>query len=321
MRISAYKQKPAAQTKSSSSAKPSRLHLGQSRKVRSILRFQRAIANQAVQGLPSSSKERGPRPAFTAPSHFVYDFSKVPVFRASPMQVKSEMKISALGDTYEKEADRVADQVTRIPETTSRDSRASSISFSKNPVRKEKRDYLFPARSMEDPGGQKILNPVEDVLLSPGQPLDSATRSFFESRFGHGFNHVRVHTGTKAEKSARTLNASAYTTGPDVIFGPGQYRPDTEAGGAFWHMSSPMSCSRRPAARQPASCSARKRPRRSARLPILSRWQRHLGPCRGTGCPRHTTSSGPRIQKLTAIKCCFFWKRGRRKTAAASTRW
>ncbi len=33
---------------------------------------------------------------------------------------------------------------------------------------------------------------VHDVLRSPGQPLDSSTRSFFEPRFGHDFSAVQV---------------------------------------------------------------------------------------------------------------------------------
>ncbi|MGH6831563.1 MAG: DUF4157 domain-containing protein, partial [Methyloceanibacter sp.] len=35
---------------------------------------------------------------------------------------------------------------------------------------------------------------VTEVLRSPGQPLDSATRTFMEPRFGHDFRQVRVHT-------------------------------------------------------------------------------------------------------------------------------
>jgi hypothetical protein len=33
---------------------------------------------------------------------------------------------------------------------------------------------------------------VQDVLAVPGQPLDGATRVFFEPRFGHDFGNVRV---------------------------------------------------------------------------------------------------------------------------------
>ena len=52
---------------------------------------------------------------------------------------------------------------------------------------------------------------VHEVLRSPGQPLDAATRAFMEPRFGHDFSNVRVHTDAKAAESARTVNALAYT--------------------------------------------------------------------------------------------------------------
>lgn len=64
---------------------------------------------------------------------------------------------------------------------------------------------------------------VHEVLRSPGQPLDSATRAFMEPRFGHDFSQVRVHTNTRAAESARAVNALAYTVGSNVVFGSGQY--------------------------------------------------------------------------------------------------
>jgi hypothetical protein len=51
-----------------------------------------------------------------------------------------------------------------------------------------------------------------------------------ESRFGSDFGHVRVHTGERAEESARSLNAAAYTVGRDIVFGAGQYAPGTTGG-------------------------------------------------------------------------------------------
>ena len=71
---------------------------------------------------------------------------------------------------------------------------------------------------------------VHEVLRSPGQPLDGNTRTFMESRFGHDFSQVRVHTDEKAAKSAQSVNALAYTVGPNVVFGKGEYTPSTTAG-------------------------------------------------------------------------------------------
>jgi hypothetical protein len=70
---------------------------------------------------------------------------------------------------------------------------------------------------------------VHEVLRSPGQPLDAATRAFFEPRFGHDFSRIRVHTDTRAGESAQAMNALAYTVGSHVVFRDG-YAPQTDAG-------------------------------------------------------------------------------------------
>ncbi|OBF33682.1 hypothetical protein A5724_19220 [Mycobacterium sp. ACS1612] len=72
---------------------------------------------------------------------------------------------------------------------------------------------------------------VTDVLNSPGQPLDTATRSYMESRFGQDFGDVRVHTDSTAARSAAAIDAHAYTVGCDIVFGAGQYAPGTSQGG------------------------------------------------------------------------------------------
>lgn len=71
---------------------------------------------------------------------------------------------------------------------------------------------------------------VREVLRSPGQPLDPAIRTFMEPRFREDFSRVRVHTGEKAAKSARAVDALAYTVGPHVAFAAGRYAPASAAG-------------------------------------------------------------------------------------------
>lgn len=74
------------------------------------------------------------------------------------------------------------------------------------------------------------LPTVQDVLRSSGQPLDGAVRAFMESRFNHDFSQVRVHDDSQAADSARALGARAYTAGPDIVFGVGEYAPGTAEG-------------------------------------------------------------------------------------------
>ncbi|HTX75605.1 MAG TPA: DUF4157 domain-containing protein, partial [Terracidiphilus sp.] len=66
---------------------------------------------------------------------------------------------------------------------------------------------------------------VHEALRSPGQPLDAGIRAFMEPRFGYDLSGVRVHSGTAAERSARDINANAYTVGQNIVFGAGQYAP------------------------------------------------------------------------------------------------
>ncbi len=71
---------------------------------------------------------------------------------------------------------------------------------------------------------------VYEVLRSRGNTLDANDQEFFESRYGHDFGRVRVHSDAAAAESANAVNASAYTVGHHVVFGGGQYRPDTSSG-------------------------------------------------------------------------------------------
>jgi len=86
--------------------------------------------------------------------------------------------------------------------------------------RKEK---LLQRRAGDHAEPTEVPSIVHEVLRSPGQPLDAATRAFFEPRFGHDFSRVRVHTDARAADSARAVNALAYTVGPHIVFGAGEY--------------------------------------------------------------------------------------------------
>lgn len=77
---------------------------------------------------------------------------------------------------------------------------------------------------------QAVPSLVHEVLRSSGQPLDPTARAFFEPRFGQDFSQVRVHAGTQAAASARSVGALAYAVGRDVVFGQEQYRPGSAAG-------------------------------------------------------------------------------------------
>jgi hypothetical protein len=138
-------------------------------------------------------------------------------------QAKTKLRINDAGDKYEQEADQVAKQVTRMPEPQAqRKAHPSS----------QNEDEVIQTKSVDNAGHTQTVDksPLQSMQSSSGQPLDSATRSFMEPRFGHDFGQVRLHTGRQAAESAQAINARAYTVGRDVVFGEGQYAPRTDTG-------------------------------------------------------------------------------------------
>jgi hypothetical protein len=59
------------------------------------------------------------------------------------------------------------------------------------------------------------------------EPLPQATRDFFEPRFRHDFSRVRVRFDGEA---ARAMQARAYTVEQTIVFGHGEYEPNTAKG-------------------------------------------------------------------------------------------
>ncbi|MGH3826489.1 MAG: DUF4157 domain-containing protein [Pseudonocardiaceae bacterium] len=74
-------------------------------------------------------------------------------------------------------------------------------------------------------------SPVLDVVGSGGgSPLDTETRTDMESRLGHDFGDVRVHTDSQAHDSAKAVNAHAYTVGSNVVFQRDKYDTSSTEG-------------------------------------------------------------------------------------------
>jgi len=73
-------------------------------------------------------------------------------------------------------------------------------------------------------------SPVLDVVSSGGSPLEPAVRTDMESRLGHDFGDVKVHTDAAAHASAKAVGAHAYTVGRNVVFQRDAYDPSSQAG-------------------------------------------------------------------------------------------
>lgn len=147
--------------------------------------------------------------------------------------VQTRLAVSVPADPLEQEAEHTADEVMRMPEKSrAKDSTARDTSPRRgNDPSGRPREFLH-AKSMSvgNSGPRVAPSTVHDALQSRGDPLDATTQQFFEPRFRHDFNDVRVHTGAAAEAAASGIGALAFTTGKDIVFGAGQFSPDTEQG-------------------------------------------------------------------------------------------
>jgi hypothetical protein len=63
-----------------------------------------------------------------------------------------------------------------------------------------------------------------------GRPLEEPLRTDMQDRFDTSFGSVRVHTDAASGDASRVLGARAFTTGQDIYFGRGQYRPEAAQG-------------------------------------------------------------------------------------------
>ena len=145
--------------------------------------------------------------AFTEP-RFSYDFSHIPVYPRLPANGQAKLAVSLPGDIYEQEADRVSEQMMAPS--------AEAVPHIQ-PISRESNEQSASAS-------------VDPALAGPGKPLEPAFRQGMEQRFGYDFSRVRVHSGAKAEQSAREVSARAYTVGSDIVFGSGLFAPGTRRG-------------------------------------------------------------------------------------------
>lgn len=119
-------------------------------------------------------------------------------------QIQAKLAISNPDDPEEREADHVADTIMR---------KAAGAPCSCSPgeemceeCQQEQSTPTIQRRSSSPSAPAHVPRIVSDVLRSPGHPLDSASRAFFEPQFGRDFSDVRIHTDSHAAESARSIS-------------------------------------------------------------------------------------------------------------------
>jgi hypothetical protein len=151
---------------------------------------------------------------------------------APPVRAQASLAISGPHDVAETEARHIARNVMLMPSPAS-----TGLSTAAPACR-----LMPPMIARSAPGGDGIgggggvsTPPAVSSALrsggaSGGQALPIDVRRFMEPRFGADFSRVRIHTDNDAAWMNRRLSAHAFTVGPDIYFGRGQFAPHTITG-------------------------------------------------------------------------------------------
>ncbi|MBP8002805.1 MAG: DUF4157 domain-containing protein [Chloroflexi bacterium] len=158
-----------------------------------------------------------------------FNLSTIPA-RTHP-RIQANLIVNAPGDTYEQEADRVANTVMAMSETSLAAPFTGVTGVNQATV------HRFPLIStIQASHDQQAFPASADVeaniqqMQGSGQPLPDSERGFFEARMGYDFGDVRIHTGTQAIQASRDIQAHAFTLGHNIAFNQGTYQPGTQTG-------------------------------------------------------------------------------------------
>ena len=111
--------------------------------------------------------------------------------------------MSAPGDADGREADAVADKVTRIAEPPPISPAAAAVQRQCAPCEEEERTTI-QTMSTSPTKTDATLDTGAAVRAAGrgGAPLSDHVRAYFEPRFGHDFSGVRVHADSEAATAA-----------------------------------------------------------------------------------------------------------------------
>ena len=132
----------------------------------------------------------------------------------------SEIEVAQRVETDQVQPMRIKRMCTECEEETAQ----------RQPIEEEEEELQVKEMPGQTPEATPDLESRINSLKGGGQPLDPATRSFFEPRFGQDFGSVRVHSDRTAADIAKSINARAFTLGNHVAMGSGEYHPNSQSG-------------------------------------------------------------------------------------------
>jgi hypothetical protein len=151
--------------------------------------------------------------------------------RAVSRLIQTRLTVGAVGDRYEQEAGRVAEQVANGQRSAvsgqagvQRQEEEEEVQTKPLAPRKEEEETIQTSRAAAA-GDFEASSEFESQLSATrgeGHPLPANVRGQMEAGFGADLSDVRVHTGSQAAQLNRQVSARAFTHGKDIYLGAGQ---------------------------------------------------------------------------------------------------
>jgi len=178
--------------------------------------------------------------------------------------IQTKLKVGKPGDKLEQEADHMADKVMRMPAPSplAKDDKLQRAAMPEEKLQRKEEERVqkkeeeklqraaMPEDKLQRKEEEKVQKKEEEIQrkgdgvpavtsnvqsgisnkMSGGQPMDTNTRSFMESRMNADFSNVRVHSDAESGSLNNQLSARAFTYQNHVFFNRDQYQPGTSEG-------------------------------------------------------------------------------------------
>ena len=153
-----------------------------------------------------------------------------------PGGIQAKLTVGKPNDKYEQEADRVADQVMSMPNTSVQrqtDENEEDKTVQTKPLYNQITPVIQRKTSLQAKGSPELNADAEqkiEQMRGHGESLPEDVQQETEEKIGADFSGVNIHDNSAAHDLNRQVNARAFTTGNDIFFGAGEYAPNTDSG-------------------------------------------------------------------------------------------
>ncbi len=156
-----------------------------------------------------------------------------------PVKVQSKLQVNQPGDSFEQEADAMADSIMRMADAHPHQPVSKPVTgiIARSVQRKcahcEEDEKKLMRKAEAGSSGMSVSSSFASSLNASkggGSSLPPGTRGFMENAFSTDFSKVKIHTDNQAAALSEGINAKAFTYGCDIYFNSNQYSPGTDEG-------------------------------------------------------------------------------------------